>query len=927
MQNELLEKEKSEKELLEKIERLEKERSEREKLDKIRLEKERLMKERLEKESSEREKIEKERKEKERLMKEEIEKESSERKKLQNEILERDTFEKELLERMEILENEFAEKERLEKERLEKEKREKERLEKERFKKELMEKEKIEKEKKEKERIKKERIEQEKKEQEKLKKDLLKKEAEELERKKKEITELKKRFEKIKNSISNYINNIKEQENFCDNFKLFINEFNMDINDINSKIHISIVGLDNDDNDILNILKKGQIFQDIGSTSKKFNEFYSIIENIKNNKIKKIESRYNNIQQLFNNIDISIKNNSANLKVELTLNNGLIKNQIEELEHFEEELKNDQSNYEKLRKELEKKIEILQDNGKEFFEEAENIKNSILKSGGDESKRINKNKEKKKDTNKNNKNDKNNKKKKDANNKNKNDKNNEKKIDTNNNYNKINYRTINKVFLKNSMLLGIDEFSNPNDIFNSKMLFNSKVYSYQQKDLLRRNYKETCYIYEDYDLYDTTFELRAIGLDSYTFYNSTSIGFTVGRLIKILEFEIDGKKADYVYNDSLLEFDIHLGNFESNQIHVKYKEYPNLTENEKKERKLYRSDWYGLSKNLRGQKAIFTLIIKCDYEVINFEKEQLAKVKEGEYKWGGEVPYDGKKFILKMSRKSASFKFDITERIESLNGKPIKNTTLTVGSLFKGGNNIINNMVYYSNQTDKVKFNKDERKYEVNFNNTNSSFGEFILKGDLVNRCKGEWKCDLTDEEIEKHIPDDYKYNKEKFKEIALNIISNYDKKHEKNVIKVTDFVKVGEWVKENIKYDLRYIGRNEISATQVYNNGAGVCHHFTKLYNAFLYSLGYQCIYISGYAIKNKDYFDKDDGHAWSLIKVNGKWLPFDATWGIFSGKLTVGHVFEDYFSRSLHVIGTDGVRFGERKINGKFLQANPII
>lgn len=90
------------------------------------------------------------------------------------------------------------------------------------------------------------------------------------------------------------------------------------------------------------------------------------------------------------------------------------------------------------------------------------------------------------------------------------------------------------------------------------------------------------------------------------------------------------------------------------------------------------------------------------------------------------------------------------------------------------------------------------------------------------------------------------------------------------------------------------------------------------------MYSLGYQCVYVSGYVIKNKDYFDEDDGHAWSLIKVNGKWLPFDATWGIFSGKLPVCHVFVDYFSRSLHLIGTDGARFGKRKINGKFVGAN---
>ena len=40
-------------------------------------------------------------------------------------------------------------------------------------------------------------------------------------------------------------------------------------------------------------------------------------------------------------------------------------------------------------------------------------------------------------------------------------------------------------------------------------------------------------------------------------------------------------------------------------------------------------------------------------------------------------------------------------------------------------------------------------------------------------------------------------YNKEKFKEIALNIINEYDKSHGYDLIKVTDFVKIGEWVKK----------------------------------------------------------------------------------------------------------------------------------
>ena len=36
---------------------------------------------------------------------------------------------------------------------------------------------------------------------------------------------------------------------------------------------------------------------------------------------------------------------------------------------------------------------------------------------------------------------------------------------------------------------------------------------------------------------------------------------------------------------------------------------------------------------------------------------------------------------------------------------------------------------------------------------------------------------------------------------------------------------------------------------------------------------------------------------HAWSLIKINGKWLPFDAIWGIFTGKLPICLIFYSYF------------------------------
>ena len=87
------------------------------------------------------------------------------------------------------------------------------------------------------------------------------------------------------------------------------------------------------------------------------------------------------------------------------------------------------------------------------------------------------------------------------------------------------------------------------------------------------------------------------------------------------------------------------------------------------------------------------------------------------------------------------------------------------------------------------------------------------------------------------------------------------------------------------------------------------------------MYSLGYEVIYISGFALNKKDTFGYYNTHAWSLIKIDGKWLPFDATWGIFSGKLPVNHVFKQFSSKGVKVFGTDDVSLDFGKQEGKYL------
>ena len=155
---------------------------------------------------------------------------------------------------------------------------------------------------------------------------------------------------------------------------------------------------------------------------------------------------------------------------------------------------------------------------------------------------------------------------------------------------------------------------------------------------------------------------------------------------------------------------------------------------------------------------------------------------------------------------------------------------------------------------------------------------------------------------------------------IARFIIADYDRNNEKNILSLMDYAKIGRWVYKNIRYDLNYTDRTEMTAMDIYRQKVGVCHHMTRLANALLYSLGYEVIYVLGYACKNIE-IDQDCIHAWSLVKIKGKWYPFDATWGIFSGKLPVSHIFISFFSEGYDLESSDNLE-SKRKDSGKFIK-----
>ena len=108
------------------------------------------------------------------------------------------------------------------------------------------------------------------------------------------------------------------------------------------------------------------------------------------------------------------------------------------------------------------------------------------------------------------------------------------------------------------------------------------------------------------------------------------------------------------------------------------------------------------------------------------------------------------------------------------------------------------------------------------------------------------------------------------------------------------DYYKIGEWVNRNIKYNISYSGK-DLSISDIIRIKQGVCQHYTLLYNSLLNSIGIEAVDSSGYSVT--DLNNPTDGrHAWTIAKIDGKWIGLDATWGIFSGYLPLCHLFQNF-------------------------------
>ena len=234
------------------------------------------------------------------------------------------------------------------------------------------------------------------------------------------------------------------------------------------------------------------------------------------------------------------------------------------------------------------------------------------------------------------------------------------------------------------------------DMLKTQYLFKNRNEEIENRSkvarIIKKNWNEICYIYDDYDIHDVYFEIKAVGLNSLSYFTSCSHIFDreniIGTIIEILDLEIDGKKSKYTYGNYFLNFSIKLKNLEKAKIHLKYKERPNynnMNANQKAVYLYFRVYMYGLSEKLEGQMGKIRLILKGNFEIVSFEEDffirNIENKREKEYIWGGKIPPGGKRTLTKLSKKEAIWNVSFVSHFISRSGN-IRNATLTVPTGF-----------------------------------------------------------------------------------------------------------------------------------------------------------------------------------------------------------------------------------------------------
>ena len=357
----------------------------------------------------------------------------------------------------------------------------------------------------------------------------------------------------------------------------------------------------------------------------------------------------------------------------------------------------------------------------------------------------------------------------------------------------------------------------------------------------------------------------------------------------------------------------------SNEYDGNFSLFINYTYNLNNFNSFFRTEVFYLSKLNYGIPALLTINLTDDYECVNFRfglfKKNIDNKKQ--FFWCGIIPNEGLIDYINITYRYGKWKMILKKSFNSTTNVIDKEVTLITPKYFKGGNIIkyinyditsnINNK--NNNKIEENIINEENYKYEIKFNNIKSKTGFFTIETTYINDFNKFYELPYKDYSM---LTLQLKDNEKKILIKLKNNILSKDKTNYHNV------VKIGKWIYNNIKINKLYSGK-KLSINEILKLKQGVCEHFTLLFSGLLTVAGYENLLIQGYALNDK--ILSPERHAWNIVKLNDKWLPFDPTWGNFTGRIPVTHGFKNFGSDITFVKGKIKVNILPTKESANFI------
>ena len=268
-----------------------------------------------------------------------------------------------------------------------------------------------------------------------------------------------------------------------------------------------------------------------------------------------------------------------------------------------------------------------------------------------------------------------------------------KKINNNHDNKNINF---NNIPLTQTLL--INPKGSKEDLYKTIYLFNQDQEEEEidsgDGQLIKKNWHEICYVYDDYDIHDIYYTLKAVCLyENSSFSKEYLYQYGIDE-IKLLT--LDGEKVPYNLDKYWITFNVNLRNLESAKVHLKFKQFKHKNSSQH-EKLLNHYEYYGISSisNTINTIGKYILILKGSFDIIDFENEFLIKntknIDESEYIWGGLVPPGGKRTRVRFTRKKAKWNINYHQKIYEKDEDNISSFKYFIFLRFSGGNNKILN--------------------------------------------------------------------------------------------------------------------------------------------------------------------------------------------------------------------------------------------